>query len=221
MHAGSKQSAGWLRAIKRPFEIFDRALDLIERTILIAAILAMATVSMLNVITRNMGASISWADEVTQLLVVVVTFVGLGHGVRMARHIRVSAIHDILPPQGQKILLIFISLTTSALLFALTIFAMQYVYKLMESGRVVPSLGIPIYYVYLIAPIGLFIGAAQYLLAFIRNLISPDAWLSWQRKDEYEQDEQDLELAEARAPTAVHGFDADPAAKGQGGSRSD
>lgn len=212
MNASSTRSSGWRKAFKRPFEIFDRGLDIAERTILIVAILAMAAVSMVNVVTRNLGASISWADEVAQLLVVVVTFVGLGHGVRMARHIRVSAIHDLLSPKAQKGLLIFISLTTAILLFYLGLFAMQYVRNLMDSSRLIPSLGIPIYYVYLIAPVGLFIGAAQYFLAFIRNLISPGAWLSWERKDEYE-DEMEASVQGATDLDPVEG-DGKPPAKG-------
>lgn len=188
MNAEKNYSGGWRKALRRPFEVFDYCLDLVERAVLVVAILAMAAVSMVNVITRNLGASISWADEVAQLLVVVVTFVGLGHGVRMARHIRVSAIHDLLSERLQKILIIFISLTTAVLLLFLGIFATEYVGKLMQSRRVVPSLGIPVYYVYLIAPIGLFVGSAQYFLAFVRNLVSPGVWLSWHHKDEYEEE---------------------------------
>lgn len=221
MNAVSKRSGGWRGTVRRPFEFFDRGLDLIEKAILITAILAMAVVSMVNVISRNMGASVTWADEVAQLLVVVVTFVGLGHGVRMARHIRVSAIHDVLPLKAQKVLLTFISLTTALLLLSLAILATRYVGKLMDSGRVMPSLGLPIYYVYLIAPVGLFIGSAQYFLAFIRNLISPAAWLSWHRKDEYEADEEDQELAAARAPTAAKAFDPKVSGSGKEGPEHD
>lgn len=188
MNALSNRSGGWRKMLKRPFEIFDRGLELVEKSILIVSILAMAVVSMINVISRNLGSSVRWADEVASLLVVVVTFVGLGHGVRMARHIRVSAIHDVLAPKAQKALIVFISLTSALLLFVLGLYAMDYVEKLIRSGRRVPSLGIPVYYIYLIVPVGLFIGAAQYFLAFVRNLVSRNTWLSWQHRDEYEED---------------------------------
>ncbi|QCF26682.1 TRAP transporter small permease [Hydrocarboniclastica marina] len=200
MTASSYRSGGWRSALQKPFEFFDRVLDVVERTILVSAIMAMAIVSMINVISRNMGASVSWADEVAQLLVVVVTFVGLGHGVRMARHIRVSAIHDVLPPKGQKILIMFISLTTGALLFFLGVLATDYVTNLMRSGRVVPSLGIPVYYIYIIAPIGLFIGSVQYFLAFVRNVVSPEAWLSWHHKDEYAEEDEDDQVGGSMTP---------------------
>ncbi|MDX1756528.1 MAG: TRAP transporter small permease subunit [Marinobacter sp.] len=178
--------------IKIPFRWLDTGLNFIEKSILIVGILAMATVSVINVFARNLGASLSFADEVAQLLVVVVTFVGVGHGVRNARHIRVSAIHDLLPPVGQKILLTVVSFVSCALLALLAVYAWEYVMKLQTTGRRMPSLGMPLWTVYLIAPVGLAVGSAQFLLAGVRNLVSPGAWLSWHHPDEYEAELDEL-----------------------------
>lgn len=183
-----KQAAGIGNILKIPLRWLDTGLNFIEKSILIVGILLMAGVSVLNVFARNLGASLSFADEVAQLLVVVVTFVGVGYGVRNARHIRVSALHDLLPPLGQKILLTIVSFVSCALLALLAVYAWEYVMKLQASGRRMPSLGMPLWTVYLIAPIGLAVGSAQFLLAGVRNLISPGAWLSWHNPDEYEDE---------------------------------
>ena len=51
--------------------------------------------------------------------------------------------------------------------------------------RIMPSTGLPVYLVYLIVPLGLTLGAVQFGLAGLRNLISSDNYLSWHQRDEY------------------------------------
>ncbi len=182
---GPKQGKG---KKKGPFHMIDTGLNVIEQGILIVGILLMALAAIVGVFARNMGHSLSFVDELAQLLVVIVTFVGVGHGVRNARHIRVSAVHDLLPPLGQKILLTFVSFFSCALLALLAVYSIDYIQNLHKSGRVMPSMQFPLWIPYLIVPIGLFVGSVQFFLAGVRNLISDGAWLSWHHRDEYEDE---------------------------------
>lgn len=186
-------------AIIKPFQLLDTWLNWFERSLLITAILLMAAVSIANVIARNLGASLTFANELAQLLLVVVTFVGVGHGVREGRHIRVSAIHDLLPHKGRKALLLITSFTTSALLVLLGIYAIDYVMKLANTGRVMPSLQLPLYIAYCVVPLGIFVGALQFFLAGMKNVFNKENYLSWHHKDLYEipEDAQDAEKAHA------------------------
>lgn len=195
-------------ARKGVFSWLDTGLNVVEQGVLIVGILLMAAVTIANVIFRNLGESLSFADELAQILVVIVTFVGVGHGVRNARHIRVSALHDLLPETGQKVLLTIVSFTSSALIALLAVYAIDYVSNLKTSGRVMPSLQFPLWIPYLIVPVGLIIGAAQFFLAGIRNLISPGAWLSWHNPDEYEDDLDEI-AAETGMPSDMAHFDED------------
>ena len=163
----------------------DQALEKSERFLLILGVWLMAGVSIANVIGRNLNFSLAFAEEAAQILMVLITFIGLGYGVRHARHIRVSAIHDLLPHQARKYLLVFVSLISSALLFALAYFALQYLLNIADSGRVTPALRLPLTWVYALVPLGFVLGGIQYLLAGIRNLISADNYLAWDVKDEY------------------------------------
>lgn len=186
---GNGSAKGWQMALRRPFQWLDTVLNWLERSVLIVSILAMAAISIANVIARNLGASLTFANEVAQVLLVVVTFVGVGHGVREGRHIRVSAIHDVLPAKGRKILLLITSFTTSVLLLVLAKYSIDYVQKLATTGRILPSLQMPLYFAYSVVPLGLLVGSAQFFLAGVRNLLSPDNYLSWHHKDEYEMPE--------------------------------
>ncbi|MFE8072319.1 TRAP transporter small permease [Marinobacteraceae bacterium S3BR75-40.1] len=211
-------AGGWRQQVRKPFQILDRFLNAFERTVLIVATLAMAACAIAGVISRNLGASLTFVDEVAQLLVVVVTFVGLGHGVRNARHIRVSAVHDLLPEKAQKGLLILISFTTCLLLFALGVFSIDYIEKLAKSGRVMPSIQTPLYLLYSVVPLGLFVGSAQYLLAGVRNIISRENYLSWTHKDEYEEVEE-LDLGAGGYPGTPTHWDDDDKNGAQGGQQ--
>jgi TRAP-type C4-dicarboxylate transport system permease small subunit len=258
----------------------DDGLDAFERSALICAILLMAAVSVVNVLLRNLtGSSLIWANEVTQLLLVVVTFMGVGLGARQARHIRVSAIHDTLPASARKILLIITSATTALLLMLLAGWARDYAASTQRSCRILPeaiqvaglslpigdmppamaialilltmvlsgqlltrmsraramlsahlpgsrqwilgviglmfilaagawmagwlgelianrsgrcrvmsSIDLPVYLLHMIVSLGLLLGAIQFALAAVRNLVSADNYLSWRRRDEYLDD---------------------------------
>ncbi|QOC22862.1 TRAP transporter small permease subunit [Wenzhouxiangella sp. AB-CW3] len=130
----------WRSAVKAGFAWLDDGLGWFERSALVTCILAMAAISVANVISRNtLGSSIQFAHDVSQILLVIVTFMGIGIGAREARHIRVSAIHDLLPQRARKVLLIFVSLTTSALLFALAGYGRDYAQSTQRSCRVLPE----------------------------------------------------------------------------------
>ncbi|MDX1696206.1 MAG: TRAP transporter small permease, partial [Ketobacteraceae bacterium] len=190
-----------LAGVRRFFQRIDSVLNWLEKSLLIISILLMASVSIINVIARNLGSSLTFANELAQLLLVVVTFIGVGHGVREGRHIRVSAIHDMLPHRGRKVLLVITSFTTCALMALLGVYSIGYVANLADSGRIMPSLQLPLYLAYSVVPLGLFVGAMQFFLAGVKNLLNRDNYLSWHHRDEYElpEDARDAEKAHGMA----------------------
>ena len=165
----------------------DRLLETFEKWVLSTAILVMATVSIANVISRNLwGHSFSFAEEVSQILMVLITFVGIGYGVRHARHIRMSAVYDQLKGRARKTLMMIVSLGTGILLMVLAWYAVQYVVGVYRAGSVTPAMRIPLYLIYAWVPIGFVIGGIQYLLATWRNITTPGVHLSFQQKEAYE-----------------------------------
>lgn len=172
--------------VLRTLEALDRAIVWFEAGVLSGGVMAMALVSIANVVGRNvLGQSLAFADEVNQSLLVLITFVGIGFGVRRARHIRMSAIYDQLGGAVRKGLMVVIAVATSALLFLLAWLAAQYAWQVFQLGSVTPALRIPLYLVYMWVPVGLALGGVQYALAVWRNLTSADTWLSFTERDEY------------------------------------
>jgi TRAP-type C4-dicarboxylate transport system permease small subunit len=175
------------RPVLKVFKAIDEAVAWFEATVLSVGILAMAAINIANVLGRNLlGTSLAFADELNQSLLVLITFIGVGYAARRARHIRMSAIYDLLGGRTRKALMVTITATTAALLLALAWFGGQYAWHIYQLGSVTPALRIPLYLVYCWVPVGLALGALQYLMTVWRNLTGRDTWLSFSERDEYE-----------------------------------
>lgn len=182
-----------LKAIIRGLMALDRAITAVEKWSLVIGVLGMAAVSVGNVFMRNvLGESLVFADELNQVLIILVTFIGVGYAAREGRHIRMTAIYDQLGRRAKKVMMIIIASITAALLFILAVFSASYVIHVHQVSQVTPALGIPLYLVYLVAPVGLTLGGVQYVLTIIRNLVEPEVYISFDRKDEYGAGEEEI-----------------------------
>jgi C4-dicarboxylate transporter, DctQ subunit len=167
-------------------EAVDQALERLERLVLVACVLAMAIVAIAGVAARNLlGQSLTFGEEVQQALLVWVTFLGIAHGAREGRHIRMSALCDRLPARVRRLALLAIWSTTSLMLLVLAAWATAYTGALREVASVTPALRIPLHLFYLAVPVGLLLGALQYALAAARNLLSDEPHLSWRHADRF------------------------------------
>lgn len=182
-------SAPRLAALRRIAGGISRAVTRFEEIVLAGGILGIAALTIGNVLLRALfGRSLYFATEVSQFLIVGVTFLGLGYATAKGRHVRMTALYDQLPRRWQKVVMVWISGTTSALLFYLTYLGLQYALgTVRELGSLSPVLQVPLWLVYLAAPLGFALAGVQYLLALIKNLVSPEVYLSFQRKDEYDE----------------------------------
>lgn len=165
----------------------DTAISRLEAVILAMGVLLMALNTVTNVIGRFVfGESIFFSGELNRILIIMITFAGIGYAARHGRHIRMSAIYDLLPTGARRVLMITIALVTALVMFFLCYYSVIYVLDLYSKGRILPALSIPIYLIYLWVPVGFLITGIQYLLTAIKNLTSPDVYLSTGVTDGYE-----------------------------------
>lgn len=161
----------------------------LEELCLAWGILGIAALTIGNVIARTLfGTSLVFAEEISQFLIVFVTFLGIGYAAGQGRHIRMTALYDQLPERPRKALAVMIAATTSALLFYLSYLAVRYALDTVrELESVSPALRVPLWIVYLAAPLGFVLGGLQYALAVVKNLTTKGVWLSWERDDGYDE----------------------------------
>ena len=171
----------------------DNGIAKVEAIILATGVLLMAINTVANVVGRFLlGESLHFSEEVNRIPIVMITFAGLGYAARHGRHIRMSAIYDIFPTNIRRLMMILISFVTSAIMFFLCWYSVSYIHSVYSTGRVLPTLGFPIYLIYLWVPVGLTVTGIQYFMAGIKNIFSRDVYLSTTVLDGY--DEQETEI---------------------------
>ncbi len=171
----------------------DTAISKMEAVILALGVLLMALNTVTNVVARfAFGNSIMFSGELNRILIIMITFAGIGYAARHGRHIRMSAIYDALPVGGRRVLMICIALFTSLVMFFLLYYSIVYILDLYSKGRVLPSMGLPIWIIYLWVPIGFLITGIQYLLTAVKNVTSHDVYLSTGVVDGYKDTETEV-----------------------------
>jgi len=164
-----------------------------EAVILAVGVILMAVNTCANVIGRFIfGEGLFFSGEINRILIIMITFAGIGYAARHGRHIRMSAIYDSLPPKGRKVLMIFIALFTAAVMFFLCYHSFGYIETLYDRGRILPALGLPIWWIYVWVPLGFAITGIQYFLTAIKNLTSRDVYLSTGVVDGYTDTEAEV-----------------------------
>ncbi len=171
----------------------DTGISRVESVILAVGVLLMAVNTVANVLSRFLlGESLHFAEEVNRILIILITFAGIGYAARHGRHIRMSALYDAFPVKIRRYLMIMIAFTTSAIMFFLAYYAVTFTFEMYQRGRVLPTLGTPIWMIYLWAPVGFTVTAIQYLMTGIKNCFSKDVYLSTQVLDGYEDTETEV-----------------------------
>lgn len=171
----------------------DEIIAKVEAVMLAVGVILMALNTCTNVIARFVfGQGLFFSGEINRILIILITFAGIGYAARHGRHIRMSAVYDAIPPKGRKVLMIFIALFTSLVMFFLCYYSYEYVVTLYGRGRILPALGFEIWWIYVWAPIGFAITGIQYFLTAIKNFTSKDIYLSTGVIDGYSDTESEV-----------------------------
>ncbi|MCC5857556.1 MAG: TRAP transporter small permease [Ectothiorhodospiraceae bacterium] len=174
--------------IQRVIRGIDRILEYAEVFIVGGSILVMAIVMVTHVLGRTFfRIGIPGVTEITELLIILITFVGVSYAVRRARHISMSALYDQLRGTARKALLVFICLLTGTLLFYLAWEALGYVQTIHGRGRTSSALNIPLWMIYAVLPVGFFLAGLQYWLTALRNLTTPGVFRSFTEREVYDE----------------------------------
>lgn len=175
--------------LKRFNRRLGHIINSVEVSILVFCVAALAVLLIANVICRTFLQSIYFAEEISKFLVILITFTGVSYGVRKARHIRMGAFLDAMPPRMEKIFIIFISLVSALTMAIMAWFSYEYLLNAMTMAHKTPALRVPTWTFYVIVPVGFGLACIQYLRTIIKNLTERDPWQSPDQKSEYE-DEQ-------------------------------
>jgi len=184
-----------INPILRTLDFADVMISKFEGIMLAIGVIAMTINTITAVVSRYVfNSAITFTDELNMIFIVVVTYAGLSYAARNGRHIRMSAIYDSMPAKIRKVLMIVMASVTSAFMFILCFYSYYYIVEVYESGRILPALGLPVFYIYLWAPVGFFLTGLQYAFTVVKNLTERDVYLSTHIKDGYSDTASDIEI---------------------------
>ena len=175
-----------INPILKALDDIDVLISRFEGIMLAVGVIAMTINTIAAVISRFVfNNAITFTDELNVIFIVVVTYAGLSYAARNGRHIRMSAIYDAMPAKIRKTLMVLMASVTSATMFFLSYYSYYYIVEVYDSGRILPALGLPVFYIYLWVPVGFIITGLQYGFTVVKNLTESDVYLSTNVKDGY------------------------------------
>jgi TRAP-type C4-dicarboxylate transport system permease small subunit len=173
-------------SVKKIAIAVDNVFRISELFLLATGTGATAVLLIADVFARNFFKSIYYSDELAQIFTIYTVFGGVGYAVRKARHIRMGALHDLMPDRYKKALTIAIALASACVMLVFSYLSVFYLMDVIDLQHKTPALNLPYWIVILIVPAGFFLAGMQYLLTVIRNLIEKEVWSTWEQKTEYE-----------------------------------
>jgi len=173
-------------ALKKVIGKIGNLVDWFEVAVISLSVFALAALLIANVIARNTVGSIYFTGELSGILVLVVTFIGVSYGVRKARHIRMGAFFDAMSPRLKKYMILVISIYGAGVMFIMAYLSFDYMMVARETQQITPALRIPYWITIIIMVLGFFSAGLQYVRTFIKNLVEEDVWLSPEQQSEYE-----------------------------------
>jgi TRAP-type C4-dicarboxylate transport system permease small subunit len=184
-----------INPILKALDFANLLISKFEGIMLAIGVIAMTVNTIAAVVSRYVfNSAIAFTDELNVIFIVVVTFAGLSYAARNGRHIRMSALYDAMPANMRKVLMIVMASVTSLFMFFLSFYSYRYVLEVYESGRILPALGIPVFYIYLWVPIGFILTGLQYAFTVVKNLRENDVYLSTRVKDGYADADDGIEI---------------------------
>lgn len=148
-----------------------KILNYVEEGILFLTFLTMTIIAFSNIVSRNVASiSLSFTEEITINLFVLLTFVGTAVGVRRFGHLGFTLIFDHMNALFRKVFIVFSSLMSLFLFGVLLWYGLQMVLFQMNIGQKTPSLGWPQWILSSALPIGAFLCVIRTIQVFIEEM---------------------------------------------------
>lgn len=139
---------------------------IVERVLIISINLIMVVLYTFNVLVREIipeySSTFAWIDEATRLLMVWAVFLALGLALERGRQVAVTTLFEKLPDLPRKIVSLTINLTGIIFSCYLAWLGIALVKFVMRTGQISPTLGLPMYWIYVAPTVGFLLLAMRY-----------------------------------------------------------
>lgn len=133
----------------------DKVISRLEEWIVAIVLAVMSIIAFVNILSRGLANySLSFTEEITVNLFVLLTFVGTAIGVRQNAHLGFTLIYDRVNHSLKRVMTLFVGVMMVLLFGTLLYFGIQMVSFQVEMGQRTPSLGWPQWWFSLAMPVG-------------------------------------------------------------------
>ncbi|WP_320008010.1 TRAP transporter small permease [Maridesulfovibrio sp.] len=144
---------------------------IVERILIISINLIMVGLYTFNVLVREImpqySSTFAWIDEATRLLMVWAVFLALGLALERGRQVAVTTLFEKMPDLPRKAVSILINLTGTVFSCYLVWLGITLVKFVMRTGQLSPTLGLPMYWLYIAPTVGFGLLGIRYLLELL------------------------------------------------------
>lgn len=127
----------------------------LEEWLLILSFIFIILLVFLQVVSRYVfNVPVGWSSELSRYLLIWITWISASYAIRKQEHIRITLLVDRFSRRAKKITELFVIIVWSAFAFVMAFVGTEVVLSLQMMGQKTSTLGIPMWVVYLIIPIG-------------------------------------------------------------------
>lgn len=163
----------------------SRALDFYEKTFgTIALMLMLAMVSYQIIARFFLGSSLRWSEEFARYLMLYLSFLGIGAGIKYHKHVGVEILDGVLPAAPRRIMKLVVALLTLAIMAFFVYVTAQATFRIMRSGQKSPAGHIPMWIPYGTIPLGFAGGILRQLEEIVKIIKTPAGQLDAVEREE-------------------------------------
>jgi len=151
--------------------IFNTCLDEFEDYSVTILYLIMVGVIFAQIVTRAVGASLPWSEELARYVMAYAVFIGASIAAKEGAHIGIIALVHALPQpfkKFMKVFAMFAAFVFSVLLVYLSLIILQF---LLNLGQLSPAMRIPMWMVYAALPLGATLMSIRFLQATYKQIM--------------------------------------------------
>lgn len=127
----------------------------LEEWLLIMSFIFIILLVLLQVVARYiLNASVGWSAELSRYLLIWITWISASYAIRKREHIRITVLVDRFSKNAKKITELFVILVWGSFAFVMAYVGTEVVLQLYKMGQKTTTLGISMWVVYLIIPLG-------------------------------------------------------------------
>jgi TRAP-type C4-dicarboxylate transport system permease small subunit len=134
--------------------------------VVLVGVTGMVLTVALQVVSRSMGNSVPWTEELTRFLFIYTAFLGMAAGFRYAEHARIAFLVGKLPRAGQRIAVHLYVVAGIVFFLVVGVTGWQLVMQQFRSDETSPVLGIGMY----LATLPLIVSAVLAILAHLQSV---------------------------------------------------